>query len=103
MLDCFGVSPIYKLPFNSMPYNELNNALSPLLNELLVHDFVALVQLLYQPDVSEQKLKATLAANTQTPAAQQIAVLLLDWQIKEIKTRRLYSTKRDDIPKVERW
>lgn len=48
------------------------------INHLIVHDFAALVQILYRLDVSEAKLKMVLAENPQQDAGMLIAALIIE-------------------------
>ena len=99
MLQQQGLIPVT----SSFTYSVLIDELANHLNELLVHNFAALIQLLYRLDIPEQKLKATLANDTQTPAARQMAILVLDRQIEKMKTRRLYMSNKEDIAEEDRW
>ena len=72
------------------------------INELLLHDFNKLIQLLYRVDVNENKLKNLLKANPQTDAADLIAELLIQRQIEKIKTKQAFK-KNDNISEEEKW
>ncbi len=61
-------------------------------NDLLVNDFNALVQILYRLDVDEDKIKASLAGNAGTDAAELIARLLLERQIQKLAFRKTMNT-----------
>ena len=65
-------------------YGQLVNAV----NDLMEHDFNALIQLLYRLDVDEQKIRTSLAANPGTDAAQLIAQELLLRQLQKLKSRQ---------------
>jgi len=71
-------------------------------NELVVNDFGALVQILYRLDVDENKIRASLAGNMGTDAAELIARLLLERQIQKLEYRKSVKT---DLPgdEGERW
>ncbi len=62
--------------------------LAEAVNDLLVNDFNALVQLLYRFDVDENKIKASLADNPGTDAADLITHLLLARQLQKIHSRQ---------------
>lgn len=64
-------------------------------NDLLLHDFNKLIQLLYRVDVNEQKLKMMLHANQQTDAAVLITDLLIQRQEEKLKTKRSFKSKDD--------
>ena len=76
--------------------------LTDCINYLLLHDFAALVQILYRVDVSEQKLKTLLQQQPQKDAAVIIAHLLLERQ-EEKKKSKESSRFNDDIPEDEKW
>lgn len=64
-------------------------------NDLLLHDFNKLIQLLYRVDVNEQKLRMMLHANQQTDAAVLITDLLIQRQEEKLKTKRSFRSKDD--------
>jgi hypothetical protein len=72
-------------------------------NELIVHDFSRLVQLLYQADVPEEKLKKLLKENTGMDAAEIIAGLLLQRQLQKIDARKHFSQGFNPGASEERW
>ena len=71
-------------------------------NDLLVNDFNALVQILYRLDVDENKIRTSLAGNMGTDAAELIARLLLERQVQKLQYRKSVKT---DLPEDEgeRW
>jgi hypothetical protein len=71
-------------------------------NGLIATDFPRLVQLLYRLDVSEEKLKAALAAHTGTDAGILIAQLLAERIEQSRKTRQMFRGD-GDIPEEEKW
>ena len=71
-------------------------------NQLLLHDFNKLVQVLYTVDVSEKKLKELLQKNPATDAAIIIADLLIERQDEKVKTKRSFKAN-DNIPDDEKW
>ena len=71
-------------------------------NDLVVHDFGALVQILYRLDVSETKIRAALAGHPGHDAADLIAKLLLERQIQKLESRKKF--KQQATPdEEERW
>lgn len=71
-------------------------------NDLLVHDFNGLVQILYRLDVSETKIREALVQSPGTDAADLLAKLLLERQLQKIESRKSFSqppTGDDD----DRW
>ena len=82
--------------------NELRQQLIDYVNDLLLHDFSKLVQLLYRIDVSEQKLKTLLSENPQTDAAVIITDLIIKRQKEKLETKRSFRPD-DDIPEEDKW
>ncbi len=72
------------------------------LNFLLLHDFERVVSLLYRIDVSEQKIKALLAFQPDTDAADIIATAIIERQIEKINTRKKY-TAPPAADEEEKW
>jgi len=71
-------------------------------NEMIAHNFEGLIQILYRLDVSEQKLKAVLAANQQEDAGKLITAVILERLAQREKTRNSF-TSNPDIPEADRW
>lgn len=71
------------------------------INNLILHNFEKLVQLLYRIDVYEDKLKGMLADNANEDAAKIIAALIIERQLQKIKSRAAF--KKDDDVSEERW
>lgn len=80
----------------------LKAQLASVLNNLLLHDFPALVQLLYRTDVSEEKLKALLKENPHTPAGEILADLLIKRQQEKQAARSRFRFP-DSASAEERW
>lgn len=75
------------------PDNEENllRALSQYIEHLIQTDFNRLLLILYRVDVSEQKLRSTIAHNESNQLAGHIiAILLIEREIEKIKSRKLY-------------
>lgn len=80
----------------------IKKELSAYLNNLLLNDFSALVQILYRVDVSEEKLKLVLKENTVADAGDLLAELLIERQFQKL-TERNSSPLQEDIPDEEKW
>jgi hypothetical protein len=80
----------------------IKKELSTYLNHLLLNDFSALVQILYQVDVSEEKLKLVLKENTQADAGDLIAELIIERQSQK-RIRVDEEPSNETIPDEERW
>ena len=81
---------------------KLKDELILYVNQLLLHDFNKLVQLLYTVDVSEKKLKELLKKNPSTDAAIIIADLLIERQQEKVKLKESCKAN-DNIPDDEKW
>jgi hypothetical protein len=79
-------------------YRELVEAV----NNLLVHDFNRLIQLLYRFDVDEQKIRRSISGNPGTDAAELIAGLLLERQLQKIRLRKSFKAQAADDDE-EKW
>lgn len=80
----------------------LKKQLAAYLNELLLHDFPALVQLLYRVDVAEKKLKAVLKENPTEDAGILLADLLIERQQEKTAVRNRGQFPLGDSAE-ERW
>jgi hypothetical protein len=76
--------------------------LAAYIDELINHDFEKLIRILYRLDVSEQKLKSTLASSS-SDAGLLIAQMIIDRQLEKIKTREQYRRRDVNIDDEEKW
>lgn len=81
---------------------QLLQQLTCCVRHLILHDFAALVQLLYRVDVSETQLKTTLSLQPQADAAEVIAAMLLERQMEKQQIKKKFST-RHHADDEERW
>lgn len=81
----------------------LKKQLAVYLNELVLHDFPALVQLLYRVDVAEKKVKAVLQENPAEDAGSLIADLLIRRQLEKQATKERFRATDEPPPEEERW
>lgn len=72
------------------------------INELLQHDFHALLNILYRIDVNEEKLKSLLKSQPGTDAAALITRLIIERQKEKLRSRDINKTL-GDIPEDEKW
>lgn len=72
-------------------------------NDLILHNFDGLLQLLYRLDVDEQKLRLLLRDMRGSDAAVIITQLIIERQLEKIKSRRQYSQRDDQLSDEERW
>jgi hypothetical protein len=80
----------------------IRSKLSQYLNNLLLHDFAALVQLLYRVDVPEAKVKAVLQQNPGVDAGDLLADLLIQRQQEKKAAFRPSKNPPEDLNE-ERW
>ena len=83
-------------------YNDLQQALAYHINQLITEDLATFVQLLYRLDVSEQQVRNSLSNTTTNLAANTIAELIIERQLKKIEMRKLFK-KDDNIRDDEKW
>ncbi|HSK13968.1 MAG TPA: hypothetical protein VK907_12195 [Phnomibacter sp.] len=72
-------------------------------NQLVVNDFNALVQILYRLDVNEDKIRLALEAEPGTDAADIISRLLLERQLQKLESRKKYKSGDTAADNEERW
>ncbi|MDB5191199.1 MAG: hypothetical protein JWQ96_762 [Segetibacter sp.] len=82
--------------------DQLLRLLSLYINELIVNDFSALVQLLYRMDIPEKKLRDVLSGNSSN-AGDVIAQMMIERQLQKIESRKKFKQREEDIPDEERW
>lgn len=87
---------------NTKELRKIKERLTEYINYLLVNDFNQLVQLLYRIDIDERKLKATLAAYTETDSAGIIAEQIIQRLIQKSLTRK-QSNPDTAIDDEEKW
>jgi hypothetical protein len=72
------------------------------INHLIVHDFSALVQILYRLDVNEARLKMVLSENPQEDAGKLIAALIIERLKKKEEVKRQFPAQ-ENIAEEDRW
>ena len=91
-----------ELPANIL-LKEAAALLAVYVNKLIQTDFHKLISILYRLDVSETKLRQLLEENTGSDAGSIIADLIIERQIKKIKSRKQFSQQDNDIDENEKW
>lgn len=81
---------------------DLRQQLRTYINHLILHDFDRLVQILYQVDVEEKKLKELLSAEPQKDAATLITDLIIQRQ-EQKRMSQESSSSRDLSNDEEKW
>ncbi len=82
---------------------DLIQLLTTHVNNLLNTDFEKLVSLLYRLDISEKKLRESLAVNAGQDAAPLIAQMIIERQEQKIKSRQQYTRRDQSIDEEEAW
>lgn len=82
--------------------DDLREQIIALVNTLIDKDFHSLIQLLYQIDVSENKIRSCLKNDTDKLSADIIADLIIERQLQKIKSRQAFS-KNDTFSDEEKW
>jgi len=73
------------------------------IHQLINNDFQKLISILYRLDVSEKKLKASLAEKNATDAGIIIANAIIERQKQKFVSRKKSGTTDKDIPEEEKW
>ncbi|MEX0636910.1 MAG: hypothetical protein WD135_09080, partial [Ferruginibacter sp.] len=68
----------FELPIVIDDLYQMEQALSAAINEIILHHYDRLIQLLYRMDINEKKLKTLLQAHPQTDAGGIIAALVIE-------------------------
>lgn len=82
---------------------ELLEQLTGFINDLIVHDFNQLLNILYRLDVSENKLKQMLGDDNPGDAGKIIAALIIERQLQKIKSRQQFKQRDNTIDENEKW
>lgn len=82
---------------------ELVQALSLHINQMIVHNFPRLIHMLYMIDVSEVKLKEMLRQHRDTDASMMIAHLVVERQKQKQKSRALFRSRDQDIDEDQKF
>ena len=82
---------------------ELQRQLALHVNNLVLHHFEQLINLLYRIDVSETKIKSLLQNQPDENAGNIIAALIIERQLQKIKTRQQLSQRDNNFDEEEKW
>lgn len=86
--------------FNSRNHH-LHQQLSGYIDYLVRNDFDKLIMSLYRFDINESKLRSLLESETDKPAGEIIATLIISRQQEKIQSRKTYKTSGNSDE--ERW
>ncbi|WP_205508357.1 hypothetical protein [Longitalea arenae] len=81
---------------------QLTDALSAAVNQLIQTDFARLINILYRIDISEKTLKETLERQAGQDAGQLIAGLIIERQLQKLKLRAQFKPP-ENIPDDDKW
>lgn len=85
------------------PWENLSaEELAAYVNDMILHDFNGLMNLLYRLDVSEDKIRKLLDEMQQEDAGKIIAAIIIERQLQKIKTKQQFK-QEGDIPEEDRW
>lgn len=101
--QCEIAALLHQMPATTAEEENWLHRLALLLNHLVMHDFNALVQLLYRVDVSEQTVKELLLQQPEEHAGLLLAHLLLNREQEKREARKQFKKDATDIPDEERW
>lgn len=87
-LDLSGF-PAVQPDEHQTPFEQIYNALMPVVDHLLTQNIAVLPQVLYQVDLGEQKVKGIM--ESENPASQ-LTVSIIRRCFQKVVLRRLYST-----------
>jgi hypothetical protein len=96
----FGLPAIHYDP------NQLEAALAAVINQMIIHQYGRLIQLLYRMDISEKKLTTLLQQHPKTDAGRIIAALVIEREQQKIASRAAHrnnSGETEDVEDTERW
>jgi len=77
-------------------------ALSQRINEMIEHDFHALIAILYRLDVDEAKLKQLLKDNPGRDAGNILGELIIERQLQKLKSREAFRQDNAGIDENEK-
>lgn len=88
---------------DSISLEELREKLAQHINHLINTNFEKLVYYLYRIDVDESRMRTLLENNQGENSAGLIADLIIERQLKKIKSRRQFNKNDNPIDENERW
>jgi hypothetical protein len=94
-----------KRPETGLTETNFRKWLSAEINNLIVHDFDALLLLLYRIDVHEEKVRRMLSEHSHENASDIIADLIIDRQHQKIISRKIFASQQKpaDVDESELW
>ena len=82
---------------------QIRRKLIILINELIIKDFHALVQLLYRIDVYEKKIRLYLEKESNEDSAAILADLIVERQLEKVESRKRFSENKGQESDEEKW
>ena len=93
----------FNLEIREKDFDQLKLVLSEEINRLILNDLPKLINLLYRIDISEARLKQMLLENSDQEAGKIMADLIIERQMKKIKTREEFKSPSADTDENEKW
>ncbi|MBN8859899.1 MAG: hypothetical protein J0H29_15990 [Sphingobacteriales bacterium] len=82
-------------------WEEFEHALQQRINDLILHDFQRLIEILYRVDIDEPGLKVLLKQEKDKDAALIISRLIIERQLQKIRDRKKFNSS--NYSDEERW
>ena len=96
----FGLPAIHYDP------SQLEAALAAVINQMILHQYDRLIQLLYRMDINEKKLKTLLQDHPKTDAGRIMAALVIEREQQKIassEANKNNGNAAEDVEGTERW
>ena len=96
----FGLPAIHYDP------SQLETALAAVINQMILHQYDRLIQLLYRMDIDEKKLKTLLQDHPKTDAGRIMAALVIEREQQKIASReanKFKGNEAEDVEGTELW
>lgn len=86
------------------PWNSLTREqFAAHINEMILHDFTGLLNLLYRLDVSETRIRKILDEMPHADAGNIIAGVIIERQLQKAEIKKASRQQGADIPDDEKW
>jgi hypothetical protein len=96
----------FGLPAIHYDASQLEAALAAVINQMILHQYDRLIQLLYRMDIDEKKLKTLLQDHPKTDAGRIMAALVIEREQQKIASReanKFKGNEAEDVEGTERW
>lgn len=94
---------LYSMTNELQPWERFSaEELAAWVNDMILHDFTGLLNLLYRLDVSETRIRKLLDEMQQENAGKIIASVIIERQLQKIKTKQQFK-QEGDIAEEDKW